>query len=190
RHGMNAQPGARIEPRDPTPRTGEAHLMKGMAGASPRQLARIAGGLYLLNIVFGAFAIGYVPAAIVVPGDAAATTQNLLAHELLYRLGFVAHLITLLTNIPLAVIFYDLFKVVTRRVALLVVFFTLVGTAVEGVNLGNQFAPLLLLGGGQYLRVFTPAQVQALAYLPLDGQTVSYNIQQVIFAGYLLAAGY
>src|SRR5262249_53614488 len=190
RHGMNAQPGARIEPRDPTPRTGEAHLMKGMAGASPRQLARIAGGLYLLNIVFGAFAVGYVPAAIVVPGDAAATAHNLLAHELLYRLGLVVHLITLLTNFPLAVIFYDLFKVVNRRFALLVVFFTLVGTAVEGANLSNQLAPLLLLGGGHYLSVFTPKQLQALAYLPFESQALAYNIQQVIYAGYLLAAGY
>jgi hypothetical protein len=46
--------------------------MEPFAGASPRQLARIAGGLYLLNIVAGFFAIGVVPAALVVSGDAAA----------------------------------------------------------------------------------------------------------------------
>jgi hypothetical protein len=178
---MNAQPGAR---------TRDAQVMNWMAGASPRLLARIAGGLYLINIVFGAFTVGYVPAVIIVPGDAAATAHNLLAHELLYRLGLVAHIIVLLTNIPLAVIFYELFKVVNRRFALLVVFFTLVGTAVEGANVLTQFAPLLLLGGGHYLSVFTPEQVQALAYLPLDSQAISYNMQQVIYAGYLLAAGY
>ena len=187
---MNAQPGARIEPGDPQQQTGDATVMKWMAAASPRRWARIAGGLYLINIVGGFFAIGYVPAAIVVPGDAAATAHNLLAHELLYRLGLVAHLITLLTNIPLAVIFYDLFKVVNRRLALLVVFFTLVGTAVEGANLFNQFTPLQLLGGGHSLSGFTPAQVQALAYIPLDPQAIGYNIQQVIYTGYLLTAGY
>ena len=48
-------------------------MMDQLAGASPRRLARIAGGLYLLNIVAGFFAIGVVPAALVVPGDAAAT---------------------------------------------------------------------------------------------------------------------
>jgi hypothetical protein len=116
--------------------------------------------------------------------------RHILAHELLYRLGIAAHIIIILCNIPLAVIFYDLFKVVSRRLSLLVVFFTLVGTAVEGANLLNQFAPLMLLGGGHYLSVFTTEQLQALAYMPLDLQAISYNIQQVIYAGYLLAAGY
>jgi hypothetical protein len=164
--------------------------MNWMAGASPQRLARIAGGLYLINIVFGAFVVGYVPAVLVVPGDAAATAHNILAHELLYRLSLVAHIIVLLTNIPLAVIFYDLFKVVNRRFALLVVFFTLVGTAVEGANVLNQFTPLTLLGDRHSLSVFTPEQVQALAYLPFDSQAIAYNMQQVIYAGYLLAAGY
>src|SRR5215472_2378138 len=164
--------------------------MERTRGASPRHLARIAGGLYLIIIVGGFFAIGYIPAALVVPGDAAATVHNILAHELLYRLGLVAHIIILPCNIPLAVIFYDLFKVVSRRFALLVVFFTLVGTAVEGANLFNQFTPLMLLGGGHYLSVFTTEQLQALAYMPLDSQALSYNIQQVIYAGYLLTAGY
>ena len=79
---------------------------------------------------------------------------------------------------------------VNRRVALLVVFFTLVGTTVEGANLLNQFAPLILLGGGHYLNVFTSGQLQALAYMPLELQAVGYEIQQVLYAGYLLAAGY
>jgi len=159
--------------------TGDSHVTKRMAGASPRQLARIAGGLYLIIIVFGAFAIGYVPAVLVVPGDAAATAHNLLAHELLYRSGLVAHIIALPLNLPLTLIFYDLFKVVSKRLAWLVVFFTLVGTAVEGANLLNQFAPLMLVGGGHYSSVFTSQQLQTLAYLPLDSQTISYTIQQV-----------
>jgi hypothetical protein len=182
---MKAQPGARIESR-----TGDSKVMERIAGASPRHLARIAGGLYLIIIVGGFFAIGYVPAALVVPGDAAVTAHNIQAHELLYRLGLAAHIIILPCNVPLAVIFYDLFKVVSRRLSLLVVFFTLVGTAVEGANLLNQFAPLMLLGGGHYLSVFSTEQLQALAYMPLDSQAISYNIQQVIYAGYLLAAGY
>jgi hypothetical protein len=164
--------------------------MEWIAGASPRHLARIAGGLYLIIIVGGFFAIGYVPAALVVPGDATATALNIHAHELLYRLGLAVHIIVLTCNIPLALIFYDLFKVVNRRLALLVVFFTLVGTAIEGANLLNQFAPLMLLGSGHYLSVFNTEQLQALAYMPLDLQAISYNIQQVFYAGYLIAAGY
>ena len=121
--------------------------MERVAEASPRRWARIAGGLYLSVIVGGFFAVGFVPAAIVVAGDAAATAHNILGNELLYRLGLAAHIIILPLNMPLAVIFYGLFKVVNRRLSLLVVFFTLVGTAIEGANLLNQFAPFDPLGG-------------------------------------------
>lgn len=54
-------------------------MMERLTDDSPQHLARIAGGLYLIIIVGGVFALGYVPAAIVVPGDAAATAHNILA---------------------------------------------------------------------------------------------------------------
>jgi hypothetical protein len=164
-------------------------MMKGTS-ASPRRLARIAGGLYLANIVLGFFAIGYVPAALAVAGDPAATANNIQAHELLYRFGLVAHIVILCTNVPLAVIFYDLFKVVNRRAASLVVFFTIVGTAIEGSNLAGQFGPLTLLGGATYSSSLNAQQLQALAYMPIDMQGISYAINSVFFAFYGLAIGY
>jgi hypothetical protein len=42
-------------------------MMDSVTVASPRQLARIAGALYLINIVAGAFAIGFVRAALFTP---------------------------------------------------------------------------------------------------------------------------
>ena len=155
-----------------------------------KNLARTAGALYLVNIVTGGFAIGVVSAALVVSGNAVATAHNIQAHELLYRLGLMAHIITDLTNVPLAVIFYDLFRVVDRRLALLLVCFSLVGTAVESAGLLNQFAPLLLLHGGQYSSALTAPQLQALAYLPIDSQTISYDISTVFFGFYAITIGY
>ena len=40
------------------------------------------------------------------------------------------------------------------------------------------------------MSIFNSEQLQALAYMPLDSQAISYDIQQVIYACYLLAAGY
>jgi hypothetical protein len=158
--------------------------------ASPRQLARIAGALYLINIVGGAFAIGIVPAMLVVPGGAAATAHNIQTHELLYRLGLVAHVVVNVTNVPLAVIFYDLFKVVNGRLALLVVFFTLVGTAIEAAGLLNQFAPLVLLGRGPYTSALPAAQLQALAYVPGDLSAIGYSVNEVFFGFYAICISY
>jgi len=187
---MEAQSGARIEPGDPEPRTGDSHVMEQTRGASPRQLARIAGALYLINIVLGAFATAIVPAIVVVSGDAAATAHNIQTHELLYRLGLVAHLVVTVTNVPLALIFYELFKVVNRRLALLDVFFILVATAIEAAGLLNQFAPLVLLGSGPSTSALPAAQLQALAYLPTVLSGIHYSIHTVFFGFDILIFAY
>jgi hypothetical protein len=49
----------------------------------------------------------------------------------LSRWSVAAHLVVGLTNPPLALIFYELFRIVGRRLAVLNVFFTLVATAIE-----------------------------------------------------------
>jgi hypothetical protein len=146
-----------------------------MTGTSPRRLARIAGGLYLVNIIFGAFAIGVVPAILVVP-DMATTVHNIQAHELLYRLGVAAHVVVTMTNIPMAVIFYELFKVVNRKLALLEMVTGLVATCAEIATLPSQFTPLVLLGNAKYSSALPAGQLHALAYLPGDLSTTDYSV--------------
>jgi len=163
--------------------------MDSIAGASPRQLARTAGALYLINIVAGAFAIGVIPAILVVP-DVAATAHNIQTHELLYRLSLAAHVVVTVTNIPMAVIFYELFKVVNRRLALLDVFFSLVATAIEAAGLLSQFTPVVLLGSSHYTSALPPAQLHALAYLPGDLSTIDYSIYGVFYGFDFICVAY
>ncbi|HEV2237402.1 MAG TPA: DUF4386 domain-containing protein [Ktedonobacterales bacterium] len=169
---------------------GAAEVTERRAGASPQLLARIAGALYLINILCGFFAIGYVHATIVVSGDAAATAQNILAHESLYRLGLVAHIVVTLTNIPLALIFYELFKVVNRRIALLDAFFVLVATSIEAAGLLSQFTPLVLLGSASFSSALPAAQLQALAYIPNVLSEINYNIYTVFYGFDIILLGY
>ena len=164
--------------------------MDSVTSASPRALARTAGALYLINILGGAFAITVVPTMLVVQGDAAATAHNIQAHELIYRAGLAAHVLVTVTNVPLAVIFYELFKVVNRRVALLDAFFILVATAIEAAGILNQFAALALLGGQPYTSALPAAQLQALAYLPGDLSHVDYSIHTVFFGLDILCSAY
>jgi Domain of unknown function (DUF4386) len=164
--------------------------MDSVTSVSPRALARTAGALYLINILGGAFAISVVPAMLVVQGDAAATAHNIQAHELLYRAGLAAHVLVTVTNVPLAVIFYELFKVVNRRVALLDAFFILVATAIEAAGILNQFAALALLGGQPYSGALPAAQLEALAYLPADLSHVDYSIHTVFFGFDILCSAY
>src|SRR3989449_8085117 len=153
------------------------------------KLARSAGVLYLINIVGGAFAISIVPALLFGSGPAA-MAHNIQTHELLYRSGLAAHVVVTVTNIFLAVIFYEIFKVVNRRLALLDVFFILVATAIEAAGLVNQFAPLVLLGSGPYTSALPAAQLQALAYLPWNLSSNEYSLHTVFFAFDIITAAY
>ena len=131
---------------------------------SPKKYARLGGILYLINIVLGVFAIAYVESKIMVGNDPAATANNIIAHEFLYRLGIVAHIIVLLTNVPLALVFYRLFRIVNKNATLLVIFFTVVGTAIESGNLLNQFEPLLLLRKCSPAGSLSQEQIHELVY--------------------------
>jgi hypothetical protein len=163
--------------------------MNSVRAASPRRLARIAGALYLINVVGGAFAIGYVQATSLA-SDPATTAANIEAHELLYRSGLAAHVVVTVTNVPLALIFYELFKVVNRRIALLAAFFILVATAIEAAGLLNQFAPLVLLGNPPDVSGFSTTQLQALAFLPWQLSHVDYTLYTVFFGLDILCLSY
>src|SRR5215469_15787364 len=97
----------------------------------PRLLARIAGVFYLIITVFALFAYLYVRGHLIVPGDMARTAANVVAHEQLYRLGLAATMIVTVSNLPMGMIFYELFKIVNPRLALLALMFITVSTTIE-----------------------------------------------------------
>ncbi len=157
---------------------------------SPRAKARIAGVLYLIIIVGGIFAQIGVRDRLVVSGDAVATAHNIVAHELLYRLGFAVEVFYLLCNVPLTILLYDLFKVVNTKLAMVMLLFSAVGTAVEGVSLLAHYAPLVFLGKGSYLSAFTTAQLQTAAYVSLRMFDYGFMITLSFFGFFCLILAY
>jgi hypothetical protein len=156
---------------------------------SPRAYARLAGFLYLIVIVCGGFAEIFVRQRLVVANDAVVTANNILAHERLFRWGFVADLTGGLCTIPLVMLLYELLKVVNRRVALLAVFFSLVGCAVQSAALLGHFAPLILLKRGHDLGV-DPTLLQAQTYMALQLQSIGYAAALTFFGGTMISQGY
>ena len=141
---------------------------------SRKQTARLAGVLYLVMGLAGAFSIAFIPRIFVVRGDAAATASNIVASPLLYRLGIVADLVNQVGFILLVVVLYELFKDVNRRHARLMVAFVLVQVAMSAAILITQIAPLVLLSGAEYLSVFDKKQLDAatLGALTLRGRAI------------------
>lgn len=147
---------------------------------SVKTTARTAGLLYLVVIAGGLFAELGVRGKLIVQGDAGATAANILAHPQLYRWGFAVELFYCACNVPITLQFYKLFRCVSSDLTLLVVFFTLIGTAVEAVSLLAHIAPLVLLNSGQDPRW---------AYVALQFFDYGFNIALVFFGGYCIAMG-
>jgi len=157
---------------------------------SPRFKARIAGVFYLLTIVARMFVEIFVRNRLVVSDDAAATATNIMAHEPLFRWGFAGDIISFASYIALTALLYELFKPVNRSLSLVAAFFSLVASVVQAISSLFHLAPLFLLGGVPYLRVFTVDQLQALALVFLRLRAAAYhNIGLVFFGLYLLLVG-
>ena len=77
---------------------------------SPRLEARIAGALYVLVIVLGAYAELVGRQGLVVGGNLAATLEAIAAHQHAYRLGFMAEMMTNILAIPATVIIWRLLR--------------------------------------------------------------------------------
>ena len=187
---MKAQPGSRIEPRDPEPRTGDSKVTERNAEASPRFKARMAGVFYLLEGTMASFGEVFVVGQLVVSSNAAATATNVLAHESLLRWGFAAALIAVACHIVYTVLFYDLFKPVNRSLSLLAAFFSLVAIALQAFSSLFELAPLIVLGGDHSLSAFKMEQLQALALLFLKLNMQAFNIYLVFFGFWLVLTGY
>lgn len=115
----------------------------------------------------GIFAQAFVSNRLVVWGDAAGTATNLLTHTALFRAGFTVYLVEMACQIIFIALFYELLKPAGRSVSLVAAFLGLAGCTIKTVSRLFYIAPLFVLGGDAYLKVFRPEQLHALALLLL-----------------------
>jgi hypothetical protein len=168
-----------------------------MAEQAAQRYARVAGVLLLVSLVAGGFGEFYVPSKLIVGGNAAATAANIKTFDSLFRLGFAGYLLEAVSDIALNLIFYVLLRPVHKDLALLAVFFGLMGTALFAVAELFYFAVPLVLGGAGYLKSFSPAQLDTLALLSLRLYgyggvifTVFYGVAWVLRGYLIFRSGY
>ena len=152
--------------------------------------ARFAGLLYLLIAVFGGFAFFAGYEALIVKGDAALTTNNILDSELMFRIGILGDSFTFLGEIVLTILLYKLFKPVGKTLSQIAAFSRLAMTTMIGMNVLNKLLVLQLLSGADYLSAFQPEQLQALSMLFLSAYGIGSLIWGFFFALHLVIIGY
>jgi hypothetical protein len=155
---------------------------------TPVRLARTAGVYYLLVAIFGGFA-HVVRLQVYVPGDAGATTENLVAHPDLVRFSFVADLVQATFALFLVLALFRLLQHVDRSMARAMVVFVVLQVGITCLNMVHQLAALLVATQPAYAGVFGPRESSSLVLLLMDMQHNGFLVAQIFFGLWLFPLG-
>jgi hypothetical protein len=176
--------------------TTSAHCERADAGEL-RRYARAAGIAMLLSVVFGALGEAYIPGQIIVRGDATATAANIVAHPVLFRMGFATYLVEGICDITLSVIFYILLRPVNRNLALISAFFGIASMITFASAESSYYAASLVVSDAGGMSAFSVEQRNALALLALRvSSTIAglflalYGIASMIRGHLIMRSGY
>jgi len=156
---------------------------------STKKNARIAGFLYLLLALTGAFSILYVPSVLVVFGDAAATAEKIASSQVLFRAGILTGVVSHVIFVLLVLVLYRLLREVSQTQAMLMVTLVVIGVATGFVNTINQLGALIALSGADFLSAFEEPELDALAYLFLRVHSHGIQIIQLFWGLWLFPFG-
>ncbi len=142
---------------------------------------RLTGFLYLLVIICAGLSQGYVRGTLIIPGDAAATAENILANQGLFRMGITLDLTAFIIDAIISVLLYQIFKPVGKTLALVSSSLRLIAhPAIGSLNLLNHYLAIHVLNDPSLATSFDPAQIESLGLL----------FTQAHQYGYLIAGGF
>jgi hypothetical protein len=156
---------------------------------SLKKQSRIAAALYFLNGLPAPFALLYVPSVLIVPGDAAATANNVRDSELLLRLGMAGELFSSTVVIFAMLAFYQLFKAVSQRHAMAMMILMLISVPISYLNVLNDLAAMTLARGPAFLSAFDQPQLDSLSYFFLRLHNQGFILAQIFWGLWLFPFG-
>lgn len=155
-----------------------------------RQMARLAGALYLAIILLGLTSEVGLRGALLVPGDAQATAGRILAAPGLFRASFAADTLMALADVALAVLLYLLLRPVSAPVALMAMVFRLVQAGLIALSLLLFYGALLALESGGMAAAETALLAVALHGHGYDLGLVFFGVNSLLTGWLLLRSGY
>ena len=155
-----------------------------------RRLTKVAGVLYLAIFVVYPLATG-VRSSLVVPGDAAATAENVRAQETLFRWGMAGEATIVLIEIVLAAVLYTLLRPAGRSVSLAATLSRVAEAVVMAAGcLVTSIFTLLMVSNQGYLGAFDVDQRDALALFFQEANNDIVLVWGFLFALSLVLTGW
>lgn len=130
---------------------------------SSKNTTRLPGLLYFLSAVTGGFGLFYIRTYVIVLGDATATAANIMASEFLFRAAIVGTLFSQVFLFFFGLTLFRLFKKAHEVLATVFLTSIMMTVGIAVVNQLNNFGALLVLSHADYLKVFNPEQLNAMA---------------------------
>ncbi len=146
------------------------------ADSSQLVYARIAGVAYILIIVIGVLSGTLIGSKLIVPGDDGLTARNIMANELLFRIGIVCALVMYAGVLVLSAALYVVLEKVNRNLALLALLLRSAEAIVGAATMLFAFAALFLVNGEGRSTALNTEQLHALAGVFLDVHTAGLDL--------------
>ena len=154
-------------------------VTNGIAEASQRKAAKIAGIMFLLNLIVPLFNWTFILSKFTVIDNIFATANNILNNELFFRIGLTVELFMSVGLVILALVLYRILKPVNSYLASLALFLKLAESTLMAVTVLIPFIALQLLNGVAHQTAFTPEQLQFPIGLIFNSHTAITSIPMV-----------
>jgi hypothetical protein len=154
-----------------------------------KNTGRLAGILYLLMAIPAPFSLIYVPAVVIVKGNAAATAHNLVAHETLFRLGIVADIASSVVFMLTLMVLYRLLNGVDRMQGVLMVLFGVISMPISLCLIASELVALNIARGATYLAAFDRNQLDALVMTLINLHSRGIAVEEMFWGLWLFPFG-
>lgn len=149
---------------------------------------RLAGLFSLLTAITGGFGYSYLQKTMV-RWDAGATAANLLAHQSMFRVAIVSVLVSQVFFFSFGVTLFSLLRRVNHLWATVFLVSIMACVIITVMNTGNSLGALWILSGTEYLKVFTPDQLNAMSLTFLRMNGVGQGLLEIFWTPYYFALG-
>lgn len=136
-----------------------------IAYTSQHKAARVAGFIFLFIVIGWILNWTFVDSKLIVAGNVTSTINNIMANELLFRIGITNELIFSIGGIVLALALYIILKPINKNLALLALCLKLIDAIIGIVNVLVTFIVLQMLNGKATLTGIKTEQLQDIAGL-------------------------
>jgi len=157
---------------------------------SIRQAAIIAGVGMLIISILSPFGYAYSILGQIVPENAEATVNKIMASEGLFRIGIGCLLINAILDIVVAWTLFIILHKVNKSISLLSAWFRVAYTAILVVSLSNLLNVLHLINGNDLLTSLEQTQLHTHVMVSINSFYNMWDFGLVIFSIHLVILGY